>query len=51
MKNYIYIFLIAMVPLIELRAAIPVAYAIHTTNPDFSILWSYIIIEIGRAHV
>ena len=42
MKNYIYIFLIAMVPLIELRGAIPVAYGIHTANPDFNIsMWPY----------
>lgn len=48
MKNYIYIFLIAMVPLVELRGALPVAYAIHTANPDFSLFWSYIIIAIGN---
>lgn len=48
MKNYIYIFLIAMVPLIELRGAIPVAYGIHTVNPEFSIPLSYIIIAIGN---
>lgn len=48
MKNYIYIFLISMVPLIELRGAIPVAYAINTANPDFSLLWSYIIIAVGN---
>ena len=48
MKNYIYIFLIAMVPLIELRGAIPVAYAINTTDPEFSLLWSYVIIAIGN---
>ena len=48
MKNYIYIFLIAMVPLIELRGAIPVAYAINTANHDFSLLWSYVIIAIGN---
>jgi len=48
MKNYIYIFLISMVPLIELRGAIPVAYGIHAANPDFSLLWSYVIIAIGN---
>ena len=48
MRNYFYIFLIAMVPLIELRGAIPVAYAINTANPDFNLLWSYIIIAIGN---
>ena len=48
MKNYLYIFLIAMVPVIELRGALPVAYAIHTANPDFSLFWSYVIIAIGN---
>ena len=48
MKNYIYVFLIAMVPLIELRGALPVAYGIHAANPDFSLFWSYIIIAIGN---
>lgn len=48
MKNYFYIFLIAMVPLIELRGALPVAYAINTANPDFSLLWSYVIIAVGN---
>ena len=48
MRNYIYIFLIAMVPLIELRGAIPVAYAIQTADPEFSLLWSYVIIAIGN---
>ena len=37
-----------MVPLIELRGAIPVAYAINTADPDFSLLWSYIIIAVGN---
>jgi len=48
MKNYLYIFLIAMVPLIELRGALPVAYGIHTANPDFNLILSYIIIAIGN---
>ena len=48
MRNYIYIFLIAMVPLIELRGAIPVAYGINAANPDFNLLWAYIIIAIGN---
>ncbi|MBR6272087.1 MAG: small multi-drug export protein, partial [Bacteroidales bacterium] len=48
MRNYLYIFLIAMVPLIELRGAIPVAYGIREANPDFNLLWAYIIIAIGN---
>ena len=37
-----------MVPLIELRGAIPVAYGINAANPDFNLLWAYIIIAIGN---
>ena len=37
-----------MVPLIELRGALPVAYGIHTANPDFNLVLSYIIIAIGN---
>ena len=48
MKNYIYILLIAMVPIIELRGALPIAYGIHSANPDFNIVLSYIIIAIGN---
>ena len=48
MRNYLYIFLIAMVPLIELRGAIPVAYAFHQADPSFNIPLSYIIIAIGN---
>ena len=48
MSKYLYIFLIAMVPLFELRGALPVAYAFHTADPNFNLLWSYIIIAIGN---
>lgn len=48
MRNYLYVFLISMVPLIELRGAIPVAYGINAANPDFNLLWAYIIIAIGN---
>ena len=48
MKNYIYIFLIAMVPLIELRGALPVAYVYKAADPSFNLVWAYIIIAIGN---
>ena len=49
MKNYIYIFLLAMVPIVELRGAIPLAYTIKaTTDPDFNLLLAYIIIAVGN---
>ena len=48
MKKYLYIFLIAMVPLIELRGALPVAYAFRQADPEFNIMLSYIVIAIGN---
>ena len=37
-----------MVPLIELRGAIPIAQAFHTADPSFNMLAAYIIIAIGN---
>ncbi len=48
MKNYLYVFFVSMVPLIELRGAIPVAYVIKAANPDFNLLLAYILIAIGN---
>ena len=48
-KDYFYVFLIAMVPIVELRGAIPVAYTLKaTTSPDLNIFLSYIVIAIGN---
>ena len=48
-KDYLYIFLIAMVPIVELRGAIPVAYTLKaTTSPELNIFLSYIVIAIGN---
>ena len=48
MLDYLYIFFISMVPLIELRGAIPVAYVIKATNPEFNLILAYIVITIGN---
>ena len=48
MKNYLYVFFISMVPLIELRGAIPAAYFIKANDPTFNLLTAYIIIAIGN---
>lgn len=48
MNSYFYVFLISMVPLIELRGAIPVAYVIKAANPDFNLLTAYILIAVGN---
>jgi uncharacterized membrane protein len=45
LKHYLWIFLISMVPLIELRGAIPVSQAF---NPPLSLLWSYVVCIIGN---
>ncbi len=48
MANYFYVFFISMVPLIELRGAIPVAYVMKAANPEFNLLFAYILIAIGN---
>lgn len=48
MKNYLYVFLIAMLPLIELRGAIPVAYAFNAADANFSLLLAYFLIIISN---
>ena len=48
MKSYLYVFLIAMLPLIELRGAIPVAYAFNANDPNFSLILAYILIIISN---
>ena len=37
-----------MVPLVELRGAIPVAYGIHEVHPEFSLPLAYAVIAIGN---
>ena len=48
MMNYLYVFFISMVPLIELRGAIPVAYVIKANNPDFNLVIAYLLIVLGN---
>ncbi|MCR5657385.1 MAG: small multi-drug export protein [Butyrivibrio sp.] len=48
LKNFIVVFLWSMVPLVELRGAIPIAHYIHTNNPEFNLLLAYIVIAIGN---
>ncbi len=48
LKKYIYIFLISMVPLVELRGAIPVAQAIKVSDPEFNMVIAYVVIAIGN---
>ncbi len=48
LKNYLYVFFVSMVPLIELRGAIPIAYVTKGLNPDFNLLTAYILIAIGN---
>ncbi len=46
--QYIACFIVSMIPLIELRGAIPVAYVFKGLNPEFSLLTAYVIIAVGN---
>lgn len=47
-RQYLIIFLVSMVPLIELRGAIPIAYGINAVMPEFNLVSAYVIIAIGN---
>ena len=47
-KQYLLVFFVSMVPLIELRGAIPVAYGIQQLYPEFNLLLAYVVIAIGN---
>ena len=46
--QYIACLIISMIPLIELRGAIPIAYWFRAMNPDFNLVLGYVIIAIGN---
>ena len=48
LKKYLIVFFWSMVPLVELRGAIPFAYGFKAADPEFNMLWAYIIIAIGN---
>lgn len=48
MIDYLKVFFVSMVPLIELRGAIPIAYVIKANNPEFNLLLAYVLIAIGN---
>ncbi|MBQ7678437.1 MAG: small multi-drug export protein [Butyrivibrio sp.] len=48
LRKYIYIFLISMVPLVELRGAIPIAQGMHELDPAFSMPLAYVIAVVGN---
>ena len=48
LTQYIACFIVAMIPLIELRGAIPVAYIFKGMNPEFSLIAGYCIIALGN---
>ena len=46
--GYLWIFLLSMVPLVELRGAIPAAYIYKANDPGFNLVLAYIIIAVGN---
>lgn len=48
MLNYLIVFFVSMVPIVELRGAIPIAHKISLNDPSFNIYLAYLIIAIGN---
>ena len=49
LTQYIGCFVIAMIPLIELRGAIPIAHWFHSMNPEnFNLVFGYVVIALGN---
>ncbi len=48
LRKYLFVFFMAMVPLVELRGAIPFAHGFNASDPSFNLLFAYIIIAIGN---
>ncbi|ADL35123.1 transporter small multi-drug export family [Butyrivibrio proteoclasticus B316] len=46
--KYLSVFLWAMVPLVELRGAIPIAHTIHAVDPSFNLKLAYVLIALGN---
>ena len=46
--KYLIIFLVSMVPIVELRGALIIAAGYNAVYPEFSMLWAYIICVIGN---
>ena len=46
--QYLSCFIVSMVPLIELRGAIPIAQVFKVLNPEFNMVLAYVIIAIGN---
>ncbi|SDB10433.1 MULTISPECIES: small multi-drug export protein [unclassified Butyrivibrio] len=46
--QYIFVFLLSMVPLVELRGAVPVAHGFTLTSTGFNLILGYIIIAVGN---
>ena len=46
--QYLACFIVSMVPLVELRGAIPIAQAFKVLNPEFNMVFAYCIIAIGN---
>ena len=47
-QHYLTVFFISMVPLIELRGAIPFAYAFKAADPEFNLALGYVLIAVGN---
>ena len=46
--EYLIIFLVSMVPIVELRGALIIAAGYNAIYPEFSMIWAYVICVIGN---
>ncbi|MCR4605361.1 MAG: small multi-drug export protein [Eubacterium sp.] len=46
--KYLILFLISMVPIVELRGAIILAAGYHALDPNFSMIWAYVVCVVGN---
>ena len=46
--QYIFVFILSMVPMVELRGAVPAAHGFAPTATGFNLLLGYIMIAIGN---
>ncbi|MEE3467910.1 MAG: small multi-drug export protein [Eubacterium sp.] len=48
LMQYLIIFVVSMVPIVELRGALIIAAGYNAVYPEFSMVWAYIICVIGN---
>lgn len=48
LTKYLTVFFVSMVPIVELRGAIPIAQGFHTVDPNFNMAIAYVLAVVGN---